>query len=54
MVFKSYKGEVKKMELMKIPGMKRPVRVAEWKDAKHTVKKILKEERKYLSIMSNL
>ena len=42
------------MKLIMVPGMKRPVRAAEWKDAEKVVKKILKEERKFLSIMANL
>ena len=41
------------VKLMMVPGMKRPVRVAEWKDAEKTVKRIMKEERKFLAIMAN-
>lgn len=42
------------MKMLKIPGKKKPVRTAEWKDVEKTVKRIIKEERRFLSAMANL
>jgi len=41
------------MKRIKIPGMKKPVWAAEWKDAKPIVERIIKEERRFLSRMAN-
>ena len=39
---------------MKVPGKKRRVRVAEWKDVEHIVKRIIREERRFLAMLANL
>lgn len=41
------------MKLIWAPGMRRPFLAAEWKDAKHIVKRILKEERVFLRRMAD-
>lgn len=42
------------MKMLKIPGKRKPVRAAEWKDVEKIVKRIIKEERRFLSAMANL
>ena len=42
------------MKEIKVPGRKKPVRTAEWKDVKKIVERLIKRERKYLALMSNL
>ena len=42
------------MKMLKVPGKRKPVRAAEWKDAKEIVQRIVKEERKFLSRMANV
>lgn len=42
------------MKMLKIPGKKKPVRAAEWKDVEKAVRCIIKEERRFLSAMANL
>ena len=42
------------MKEIKVTNKKKPVKVAEWKDVKHIVKRIIREERRFLSAMANL
>lgn len=42
------------MELIKIPGKKRPVRAATWEEAKPIVEKIIKENKEFFEELSEL
>lgn len=42
------------MELIKIPGKKRPVRAATWKEAKLIAEKIIKKNKKFFEELAEL
>jgi hypothetical protein len=42
------------MKRLKIPGRRKPVYVAEWKDVGHIVERVIKSEHKFLARMANL
>ena len=42
------------MKMLKIPGKKKPVRAAEWKDIESIVLRMVSDERRFLARMANL
>jgi hypothetical protein len=42
------------MKLIEVPGRKKPARAAERKDVERIVKRVIKEERRFLSMMANM
>ncbi len=42
------------VELIKIPGKKRLVRAATWKEAKHIVERIIRENKKFFDELAEM